>query len=349
MFVYALMYNPAGEVKGEFKSRRAGEISQARDMVQTSPRRFPEPGQTWQEIVKIGSIPHINFVTAVTGGNDDVLGYAHIVFKVFPETVAALRKATLKTVFYVLLIILTTTLFLYPVILTLTRQLARYSETLLDSNLETLSVLGSAIAKRDSDTDAHNYRVTIYSVRMAEAMGLDKADIQNLIKGAFLHDVGKIGIRDEILLKPGRLDAKEFKIMKTHVTHGGDIVHRSKWLQDAEDVVAAHHEKFGGGGYPNGLKSHGIPLDGRIFALADVFDALTSKRPYKESFSFEESMQILEQGRGNHFDPKLLDIFSPIAEGLFREFGGGENEKLKETLREIVHQYFSAGLETLTY
>jgi len=125
-----------------------------------------------------------------------------------------------RTTGVAVIIVIVTTLLLYPTIIRLVRRLAGLSENLLDANLQMLGVLGSAIAKRDSDTDVHNYRVTIYSVRLAEAVGLDEATIRSLMKGAFLHDVGKIGITDAILLKPGRLTEAEFAEMKKHVSHG---------------------------------------------------------------------------------------------------------------------------------
>jgi HD-GYP domain-containing protein (c-di-GMP phosphodiesterase class II) len=238
---------------------------------------------------------------------------------------------------------------LYPVILTLTNRLASFSERLLSANLETIQVLGNAIAKRDSDTDAHNYRVTLYSIHLAEAAGLDTETIRGLVKGAFLHDVGKIGIRDHILHKPGKLDDAEFHTMKTHVDQGLEIIQRSSWLGDAIDVVGSHHEKFDGSGYPQGLLGEKIPIAARIFAIIDVFDALTSRRPYKEPFSFEKTMQILEDSRGTHFDPALLDLFTSLAGDLYRRYGGREDEKLHEELTQLVQRYFTAGLNTLVY
>jgi len=348
-FVYCFFYNAAGEERGEFIAPGDALAAQARDLVRKGPRRFPQSQAAWHQIVRLAGRPHIQFVTAITTEDKGVIGYVDALFAVSPDTQMALRRNAIKTVLYVALIILATTAMLYPVILHLTRRLARYSETLLASNLETLAVLGSAIAKRDSDTDAHNYRVTIYSVRMAEELGLEQGEIQRLIKGAFLHDIGKIGIRDEILLKPGRLDRDEFSVMQTHVKHGSDIVHRSKWLEEATDVVCGHHEKFGGGGYPEGIKADAIPLAARIFALADVFDALTSQRPYKKPLSFDETMQALEQGRGVHFDPQLLDCFASLAPALYKAFGGTEGEPLQKALAEILTKYFSAGIETLSY
>ena len=164
-------------------------------------------------------------------------------------------------------IVIATTLLIYPLIRRLVERLSDLSIHLLDANLETLQVLGNAIAKRDSDTDAHNYRVTIYSVRLAEAHSVDNAAIRRLIKGAFLHDVGKIGVRDHVLLKPGRLNEEEFEIMKTHVSHGLDIIARSHWLRDAGEVIGGHHEQYAGKGYFGGSggrrdSAHGAGLRG---------------------------------------------------------------------------------------
>jgi len=252
-----------------------------------------------------------------------------------------------RSVVIVFLLVLLTTAVIYPVISSLIGRLARTTTSLLDSNLETLQVLGSAIAKRDSDTDAHNYRVTVYSVRLAEETGVDREEIRSLIKGSLLHDVGKIGIRDAILLKPGRLSDDEFEVMKTHVNHGLDITARSSWLEDARSVVGFHHERFDGAGYPRGLRGEEIPPSARIFAIVDVFDALTSKRPYKEPFSFEETIVILDQGRGSHFDPHFLDCFRRIARDLYDEFAGLENDAPRRELHSITERYFAKNAREL--
>ena len=128
---------------------------------------------------------------------------------------------------------------IFTIVARLLHQLETLSRSLLDANLETLGVLGSAIAKRDSDTDAHNFRVTVYAARVGEAAGLHGDEMRALIKGAFLHDVGTLGIRDAVLLKPGKLDTAEFGEMKRHVAHGLDIIGRSGWLHDATPVVNA--------------------------------------------------------------------------------------------------------------
>ena len=265
------------------------------------------------------------------------------VFIVSPQILARAQGRLGLAALTAAAIVFVTTLLIYPMIRRLVRRLSALSIQLLDANLETLQVLGSAIAKRDSDTDAHNYRVTIYSVHLAEASHADSALVRRLIKGAFLHDVGKIGVRDDVLLKPGRLDAQEFETMKTHVTHGMDIIARSEWLQDAGEVIGDHHEKFDGAGYRHGLQGEAIPLTARIFAVADVFDALTSERPYKKPMAVEESLAILRQGAGKHFDPGLVARFATVAGALHARFGN-DYEAARRELARIIERYFQADL-----
>jgi HD-GYP domain-containing protein (c-di-GMP phosphodiesterase class II) len=190
------------------------------------------------------------------------------------------------------------------------------------------------------------------AVRLAETLGLDNPSIRKLIMGAYLHDVGKIGTPDNILLKPGKLTDPEFEIMKKHVDHGIDIVSRPDdetkgWVTDAIEVVAGHHEKFNGKGYPSGISAESIPLVARIFSVADVFDALTCRRPYKEPFPFEKSIGIIMSDKGTSFDPRVVDAFATIAEDLYSKIAGREDERLPEELDDVIRRYFKAGLESL--
>ncbi len=237
--------------------------------------------------------------------------------------------------------IIFTTLVLYPVIISLNKNLLKSTNDLSHANITLLKVLGSAIAKRDSDTNAHNYRVTIYAICLAQALELNKPQIRALIKGAFLHDVGKIGISDSILLKPGKLSDKEFKEMQRHVIYGVDIIKHSEWLIDAVDVVKFHHEKFDGSGYFGHLAGKQIPLNARIFAIVDVFDALTSRRPYKEAFSYPESIQLIKKSAGSHFDPELVQLFEQIANKLYLQLSVIETEEgLSKELNVLMEDYF---------
>ena len=164
--------------------------------------------------------------------------------------------------------------------------------------------------------------------------------MQALIAGSFLHDVGKIGIPDAILLKPGRLDEAEFVVMRTHVAQGEEIVTGMGWLDGANAVVAAHHEKWNGAGYPRQLKGDAIPLSARIFAVADVFDALCSKRPYKEPMDFEAAMLILEKDTGSHFDPAVMAVFRPMARPTFERLANGSEAQARQLLEDRVRQHF---------
>ena len=160
---------------------------------------------------------------------------------------------------------------------------------------------------------------------------------------AFLHDVGKIGIRDNILLKPASLSDTEFEVMRSHVRLGVDIISKSNWLAGAREVVEFHHEKFDGSGYMKGLKGKEIPLNARIFAIVDVFDALTSKRPYKEPFGFEETMDILQRDSGGRFDPELLSTFCGIAYSLYQEISRADDSTLEALLNRSVSKHFLDG------
>lgn len=269
-----------------------------------------------------------------------VLGYFEAVYKVNPQTIETINNRLLFSLLQVVIIIFITTAVIYPLITLLNRGLIKLTVDLSKANIGILKVLGNAIAKRDSDTNKHNYRVSIYAIRIAEYLGLQKKDIQGLIKGAFLHDVGKIAISDNILLKPGKLTGEEFDMMKTHVLHGVDIIKNYDWLHDAVDVVCHHHEKFDGTGYIQNLKGDEISLDARIFAIADVFDALTSKRPYKEPFPFEKAMRIINEGREKHFDPHLIDAFNEIAESLYVEVSASDGNTLEGILDGLISKYF---------
>ncbi|MCF8056373.1 MAG: HD domain-containing protein [Desulfocapsa sp.] len=271
----------------------------------------------------------------------EIAGYFEGIYHVPQEQLRGIGLWLVWSIVQVFIAILLATVILYPAIISLNKNLIQRTIDLSTANLGMLQVLGGAVAKRDSDTSSHNFRVTIYAIRLAEKAGLGSGEIQALIKGAFLHDVGKIGISDTILLKPGKLDADEVQVMQQHVRHGVDIIEHYAWLGDAVDVVRYHHEKVDGSGYLGGLKGEEIPLNARIFAIADVFDALTSKRPYKEPFPFEVSMSIIEEGKGAHYDPDLVEAFCTIARPLYDLLSGNEDENaLRDLLEESLRWYF---------
>ncbi len=229
---------------------------------------------------------------------------------------------------------------LYPVVIRLSADNEKKARDVLESHIAMMEALGRAIAKRDSDTGVHNYRVAWIAASIAERMGLRGKEMQSLIAGSFLHDVGKIGIPDAILLKPGKLDESEFAVMRTHVNQGEEIVTGIGWLEGACAVVKGHHEKWDGRGYPARLAGVSIPLAARIFAVADVFDALCSKRPYKEPMDFSDAMAVLERDTGAHFDPAVMDVFRAMARDVFDRLIGCSEAQARGLLEERVRVHF---------
>jgi len=188
------------------------------------------------------------------------------------------------------------------------------SEKLRLYSMDTILRLSQAAEYKDTDTGEHIQRISYYIQAIGKVMTLTDEEIEAYQYASPMHDVGKIGIPDHILMKPGPLDDSEWEIMKQHTVIGGKILggSDSSILQMAETIAMTHHEKWNGRGYPHGLRGLEIPLAGRITAIADVFDALTSKRPYKEPFSVEKAFEIMAEERGKSFDPELLDAFFSI-------------------------------------
>ena len=176
---------------------------------------------------------------------------------------------------------------------------------------ETLLRLARAGEYRDEETGNHIIRMAKYSRIIAEELGLSRDDAEVIEMAAPMHDIGKIGIRDDILLKPGKLTSEEFEIMKTHTIIGHDILKDSpsKFLQMGGIIALGHHEKYDGSGYPYGKKGEEIPIEARIVAVADVFDALVSERPYKNAWPTHAALEYMDSHRGRHFDPEILDAF----------------------------------------
>jgi response regulator RpfG family c-di-GMP phosphodiesterase len=176
---------------------------------------------------------------------------------------------------------------------------------------ETIHRLTRASEFRDNDTGLHIVRMGRYSAILGRALGMDRNEQELLLLAAPMHDIGKVATPDQILLKPGKLTPDEWEIMKQHTTAGYEILRDSdsKLLQKGAEIALTHHEKWDGTGYPRGLAGDDIPISGRICALADVFDALTSIRPYKSAWPIERAVVHVHQGRGTHFDPSVVDAF----------------------------------------
>ncbi|QDL56783.1 response regulator [Rhodoferax aquaticus] len=176
---------------------------------------------------------------------------------------------------------------------------------------DTVIRLCRAAEYRDPETGAHILRMAHFSKLIAAGLGMPLAQQELLLEAAPMHDIGKVGISDNILLKPGRLDEAEFNVMKQHAQFGYELLKGSSSLvlQTGADIALGHHEKFDGSGYPSGLKGEEIPIFSRIVAVADVFDALTSERPYKKAWTLEAAVEFLVAGSGQHFDPQCVNAF----------------------------------------
>lgn len=188
------------------------------------------------------------------------------------------------------------------------------AKQLSQSYNDAIYMLGEASEFKDADTGTHIWRMAAYSSALAAAAGWKKDDCQQLELAAPMHDIGKLGIPDAILHKPGKLDAQEWAVMQTHATVGYKILSKSNapLLQMAATIAHCHHEQWGGGGYPRGLVGDAIPEMARIVAIADVFDALTTKRPYKEVWPLDRVLQTLQDSAGVHFEPRLVEHFIRI-------------------------------------
>jgi putative two-component system response regulator len=185
------------------------------------------------------------------------------------------------------------------------------AEELKRTRLQVIQRLGRASEYKDNETGMHVMRMSHYSRIIALAYGYTEKEADNLFHAAPMHDIGKIGIPDSIMLKPGKLTEEEFEIMKKHPEIGAEILGESDsdLIELAKIVSMTHHEKWDGTGYPKQLKGKDIPRPGRIIALADVFDALTSVRPYKDAWSVEKAVEFIQEQKGKHFDPEMVDLF----------------------------------------
>ena len=347
-FIYAVLYSRNRDRIGIYQHINHPALAGIKKYLRRNPD-FSRPGQSEYKSFTINSKQYIDILSKFSMGKNNPDLFFRGIFSLSEQAIHAVHQRAIRTVLFVIGVVLATAFLIYPVITHLLNRLADYSTFLLDAHLETMEALGAAIAKRDNDTDRHNYRVTIYAVSLGELLTMDEYQMQCLIKGAFLHDVGKIGIRDNILLNKEKFSTQEHEIMQKHVKYGIDIIKQSSWLKDAKDVVGSHHEKYDGSGYPARLKAGKIPLNARIFAIADVFDALTSQRPYKEPFSYEKTMTIMAQDSSHHFDPLLLEKFTSISKKLYDDYSSCDRSGLKAKLLEITNKYFHSGIDTLQY
>lgn len=193
----------------------------------------------------------------------------------------------------------------------LEQEVSKRTQALNKTRLQVVRCLGRAAEYRDEETGLHIIRMSKMAVILGRSYGMDEQQCDLLLNAAPMHDIGKIGIPDHILLKPGRFEHNEWEIMKQHAQIGADILSEdnSDLMKMARDIALTHHEKWNGEGYPNKLKENEIPLVGRLCAISDVFDALTSKRPYKKAWSVNDAVKLIVSESGKHFEPKLVTLF----------------------------------------
>ncbi|WP_161984414.1 HD-GYP domain-containing protein [Mariprofundus erugo] len=251
---------------------------------------------------------------------------------------------TFKVVAVATIISLLTATVLYPALKIQNQWLFQATSTMVYNNIDLLLVLGKLTELRDGETASHNLRVTVYTVWIAEIIGFSPAEIVRAAKGALLHDVGKLVVPDHILHKPGPLNPNERVEMNRHVQHGMDIISQSHSLLEAKPLVAAHHEHFDGTGYPFGLKAEAIPPEARLFALVDVFDALTSARVYKPAYSIDDALATMSNGRGSHFDPVMFDHFKRLAPTIVAQMPKNEAD-----LTQLLMDRLSPYLDDVAY
>ncbi|WP_299569977.1 two-component system response regulator [uncultured Shewanella sp.] len=268
------------------------------------------PGMNGYEVCqKLKSEPltcHIPviFVTALADTEDETQGFALGAVDYITKPVSpAVVKARVKT-----------HLSLYDQKRLLESEVELRTKELRETRFEIIRRLGRAAEYKDNETGLHVIRMSHYARLLAIAAGHSSRFCELLYNAAPMHDIGKIGTPDAILRKPGKLDADEWKEMQAHAAIGAEIIgdHDDPLLQMAKRIALSHHEKWDGSGYPNGLSGEEIPIEGRIIAIADVFDALTSARPYKKAWTVEDTIGLIEKESGKHFDPELVEKFKSV-------------------------------------
>jgi putative two-component system response regulator len=212
----------------------------------------------------------------------------------------------------------------------------------LDESAHTLFALAEAMDQRDTHTAGHSERLAFLSVNLGIALGLDGSSLRVLYRGGFLHDIGKVGIPDSILFKPGSLTDSEWNTMRSHTTKGESICRHLPSLAPALPVIRHHHERWDGSGYPDGLRGEQIPLLARVLQVADIYDALTNPRPYKRAFSNEEALRILGQETEKGWrDPRIMKTFFRIHESLQSELAESGLNAMRSSLHQLATRTIS--------
>lgn len=221
----------------------------------------------------------------------------------------------------------------------LEKKVVQQTEELVRAYSGTLEAMILALDLREHETGYHSYRVTEYAINLGKHMNLSEEELSVIAKGALLHDIGKIGVPDHILLKPDKLTEEEWEHMRKHAQFGYDLLKRIDFLEASARIVHTHHERYDGQGYPSGLSRDEIPLGARIFSVVDALDAMTSRRAYRKAIPFEDAVQIITEASGSQFDPEVIEVFAkiPIEEwkSIKRRIAGSSSEYLKQLMFEL--------------
>jgi putative nucleotidyltransferase with HDIG domain len=225
-----------------------------------------------------------------------------------------------------------------------TEMLRHAMEDLEHSYDVTLEALGDALDLRDCETEGHSQRVTAYTIALARAMGIPPEEIKIIARGAFLHDIGKMAIPDEILRKPGKLTPEEAELMREHCSRGYHMLRKIPFLAGAAEIVFCHQEHYDGSGYPNRLSGRQIPIGARIFAIADALDAITSDRPYRQARGFAAAREEILRCSGTQFDPAVVEVFLRTPDAIWQELRSEVNSRYKRySTFDMAHAPGSSG------
>lgn len=336
-FIDVRLSTPDGTVFME-KSRANAELIQQRfegSSVHLDPGG--EPSGTWQFADKR---IYLKTVLPIRGlQDDDILGHLQALYRSSLEDTRAIGWRFLFSCLIGTGAVILCGMLMYPGLIFFHNRLIRSSSDLNLASNFLLKQLGTALAKSDVGVGAHSHRVLIYGIRLAERHKLSRNLIRSFVQGVLLHDIGMLDLDVSLVMKQGPLDKKELSLMQDHVKNGVTQIKRYRWLRDGLNVVRYHHEKYDGSGYPAGLSHDKIPLEARIFAIVDAFDAITSKRPYRQPQELERALAILEQESGSHFDPVLLAPFIEMAPQLYGIVSKLEGKALEKEVRGVLNKY----------
>lgn len=281
-------------------------------------------------------------VIPVSGLQDDTLiGHIESIYRSsFADITGFMKRLGLSCLIGVGGVILCS-LLLYPGLIMFHNHLIKSGSDLNRANGFLLKHLGAALAKGDVADPGHNHRVLIYGIRLAENQKLTRTQIRDFIQGAFLHDIGMLGIDSGTLMKRGPLDQDERSSLQEHVKTGAAAIKPYKWLRQSRDIIFCHHERYDGSGYPKGISHEDIPFSARIFTIVDTFDALTSDRPYRDAPDLEKAIELLQLESGSQFDPVLLSAFIEMAPKLHGVVSRLKGKALERELNGVLKKYLN--------